>query len=542
MAKISIRSMAARVKKRFSVPMVFSILTFVIAAAAVWATDDRSVSPLFLAALCGVFYSVLGTLLAEKRHRARLRGWFAAAGMLAGIGLYCLCRGSVLKEEAAYGLVLAAVLLCCVLAADKDRPEGSLSEVLGCLLICAAVSLLIGLILILLVSAVTTLFVKDIDWDVTYDLQLTAAAAAGLIAAPFLMFSLLPDIDAPCGEYTGLRRILAFVILPAYLMLLGLLLGYIAVILVRREMPVGQMNPFALTALGTFAALYSLLTGEENRLAGFFRRWGAWLLLPVIAAQALAVYIRISAYGLTPSRILGLAFTFVCLIAAAAGLLRKKCGRLCLAVSAALVFVLTATPLNTATLARRDQESRLFGALERAEMLDSEGRIIANDSAPEQERKIIWSSAGYLFSHCDDAPEGTRTAELIGQIKAAADNENTTYQKSAVILFGFSDPDQSGSYSFRYAYGISSATELEVEGFRYAKRYDVVFDQKGFADIGGDLIGIDDILALADLEMQTLSRSDILLDSGRTLRINYLQEFKTNSIVQYTLSAWLLTP
>ena len=67
------------------------------------------------------------------------------------------------------------------------------------------------------------------------------------------------------------------------------------------------------------------------------------------------------------------------------------------------------------------------------------------------------------------------------------------------------------------------------------------------ADADGDTIQIDTLLALADFESGTLSESDILLPSGRTLRINYLDRTEGNpeegeNYVRYSLSAWLLTP
>ena len=46
-----------------------------------------------------------------------------------------------------------------------------------------------------------------------------------------------------------------------------------------------------------------------------------------------------------------------------------------------LLFVLAATPLNAQTLACRNQESRLFGALTNAQMLDETGRIVPNENA-----------------------------------------------------------------------------------------------------------------------------------------------------------------
>ncbi len=543
---ISVKTMANRTKERFFLPMIFSILTLLIAVVCIWAVNhDYSQSQLFQAALCGLCFSVTVTLLAEAAQKAHLRNWAAGIGFVIGTGLYLLCRCFVPDEAAVFGLILPAVLLCCLMMSADARPEESLGRLLGCLILCAAVSLLVALILILLINAVTALFVKDLMWDVSNRLLSTAIAVDALAVAPFLLFAHLPDADTPPEKYNGLRKVLAYVILPACLILLAVLLGYIAVILIRWELPVGQINPYALLALGTFTALYLLLTGEENRLAAFFKRRGAWFLLPVIIAQAVAVYIRITAYGLTESRVFGLGFTFICLISVAAALMGRRCCRACLTVSAALAFILLASPLNAGTLARWNQESRLYGALEHAEMLNADGRIIPNESASDQDRKIIWSSAQYLYAQNRDAPVNTRTADLIRQLDAAADPEKETYygfSAKALKLFGFDNPEQSTYHLTQTANGVSTPSEVDVEGFRHAKLVNISFDKdsNGFANVDGDTVSLDRILPLADFEAMRLSESDILLDSGRTLRINYL--LKYGGIDEYMLSAWLLTP
>ena len=346
---ISFKAMTSKTKSRFPASMLFCFLTFAAALAAIWIVHEQPVEwssfprresdpiavTIFEAALSGLCFSVAGTLLAEALHRDRLRSGLAAAGFAIGAGLYCLCSGFAPNVDICTCLAASAVLLCCALIARGERPREPLGQALGCVFICAAVSALIMLILYLLISAVTALFAAGIRWEVTNQLNSTAFAITALLIAPFLLFSFLPDESAPKERYAGLRKVLAYVILPAYLLLLAVLLGYIVTIVVKWELPVGRMNPYAMLALGTFAGLHLLLTGKENRLSRFFVRHGAWALLPVIIVQAVAVYIRIEAYGLTTSRILGLAFTAACLIPVISAFLRRY-GRIFFLVSAVL--------------------------------------------------------------------------------------------------------------------------------------------------------------------------------------------------------------
>ena len=560
---ISFKAMTAKTKSRFIAPMLFSVLTFAAALAAIWIVHEvpfdgssiprRENDPIavtvFQAALSGLCFSVVGTLLAEALQRDRMRSGLAAVGFVIGAGLYCLCGGFSPNAEICICLAASAVLLCCALIARGERPRKALGQALGCVFVCAAVSVLIMLILYLLISTVMALFAAGTYWEVTSHLINTALAVSTLLAAPFLLFSFLPDQNTPKEEFAGLRKVLTYVILPAYLVLLAVLLGYIVTIVVKWEFPVGRMNPYAMLALGTFAGLHLLLTGEENKLARFFVRLGVWALLPVIVVQAIAVYIRIDAYGLTMARILGLAFTAVCLIPVLSAFLRRY-GRIFFIVSAVLLFVLVATPLNARTMARWNQESRLFSALAHADMLDETGRILPNENAARRDREIIWSAAQYLDRDRTDLPEDSRSADFIRQLDAAhEDGRNKYFDYRAEALFGFDDPNRRWFSLTQSAKGSSSTTEVDVEGFQHAKLLYLRIDEESdwCADADGDTIQIDTLLALADFESGAFTEPDILLPSGRTLRINYLDRTKGNpaegeDYVRYTLSAWLLTP
>ena len=560
---LSLITMAAKTKSRFRAPMLFSILTFAAAVAAIWIVHEQPVDwssfprresdpiavTIFEAALSGLCFSVAGTLLAEALKRTRLRSGLAVVGFAVGAGLYCLCSGFSPSADICACLAASAVLLCCTMIARGERPRESLCQALGCVFICGAVAMLIMLVFYLLISAVTALFAAGIHWEITNQLNTTAFAVSALLAAPFLLFSFLPDQDTPQEKFSGLRKVLSYVLLPAYLLLLAVLLGYIATIIVKLELPVGRLNPYAMLALGTFAGLHLLLSGEENKLSRFFARYGAWILLPVIIAQAIAVYIRIDAYGLTQSRILGLAFTAACLIPILSAFLRRY-GRIFFIVSAVLLFVLVATPLNAQTLARWNQESRLFDALTDAHMLDETGRIVQNENASRRDQEIIWSSAQYIDSNRTNLPENSRSADFIGQLDATDENgRNVHFSFRAKALFGFDNPNRKWYSETKRAEGDSSTNEVDVGGFRHAKLLYLRINEESewCADADGDTIHIDTLLSLADFESGTFTESDILLPSGRTLRINYLDRTEGNpaegeDYIRYTLSAWLLTP
>ncbi len=225
----SIGKMAERVKRRFTVPMALSVLTLAAVAAFIWAADEKGntndfLVTFFMASLCGLCFSVTGTYLAESLHREQLRNAVSMAAAVAGAGLFCLLGGMKADYSCCTGLSLGAALLCCALIARASRPAEQLGRALGCLIACGAVSILVMLILFLLIGAVTGMFFGEVDWLISNKLLSTVASLAALLAAPFLLFSHLPEGEAEDAKKPVLGRILAYVALPAYLLLLTVLI------------------------------------------------------------------------------------------------------------------------------------------------------------------------------------------------------------------------------------------------------------------------------------------------------------------------------
>ena len=133
---LSMKAMAAKTKSRFRAPMLFSILSFAAALAAIWIVHEQPVDwssfprresdpvavTIFEATLSGLCFSVTGTLLAEALQRDRFRSGLAAAGFAIGAGLYCLCSGFSPSADICACLVASAVLLCCTMIASGDSP------------------------------------------------------------------------------------------------------------------------------------------------------------------------------------------------------------------------------------------------------------------------------------------------------------------------------------------------------------------------------------------------------------------------------------
>ena len=495
------------------------------------------------AAFAGLCWSTAGSLLPAVLRKEKLRLLFALLGAALGaVPAYLWAE----ESRILIGLIFSSVPVCMYLCSlGEDNRPLCLGRAILALLAAFALSVLIFGILYLLSGAVTVLLVRNsLSFEVQAGLNETYLCLAFLLAAPLLLFLLLPEPDAPVsGEEKGLARLLAWVILPACLLLLGVLLVYLASIVIRRELPVGQINPYAMLALGAFTALYLLLTGEENRLSAWFIRWGAWLLLPVIAMQAVAVWIRIDAYGLTAPRILGIAFTAVCLIAVISGLWRRRAWCL-LPVAALLILLLTVTPLNAWSLARMDQEGRLSASLQRAGLLNEAGQVVPRPDTPEAEQRIIASTLDALRDD-PDLPDDSQAAAVLRQIDDASKADNAGYCRGFQAVFGFDIPLTGDQTVSRTAKGSASRTELDVAGFSHARFFTVTLDSTNSftLEIGNQTVSLEELLPLADFEKEQLLQEELPLADGAVLRIcSFTVYLSGNDPIRYYLTAWLLTP
>ena len=108
--------------------------------------------------------------------------------------------------------------------------------------------------------------------------------------------------EKECPRSASFLYLLKRVFLPAYVILLAILYGYIGKILFLWEMPVGKMNWYASFAVAVFSLFYFCLYEETDNGSRRFLKYGALALFPVMVVQALGIYIRFEAYGLTAAR------------------------------------------------------------------------------------------------------------------------------------------------------------------------------------------------------------------------------------------------
>lgn len=224
------------------------------------------------------------------------------------------------------------------------------------------------------------------------------AGALVILIFPIWFLSFLPGRN--CGDGASDRAVafLFWLLLPASLILLGILYLYLGKIVFTWSMPCGTLNWFGSVALVVYTFFWLALRDSPRAFFRLFVRWGWALLLPVLAAQIIGIVIRYQAYGLSAPRLAGmvtLSFGVVALVLAA--LNRRPQGLFVFIAAAGLIF--TISPLNIVDVPIRNQEARLKAALARCGLLQEDGESLSfkpDAVIPEPDAKIIVGAWQYL--------------------------------------------------------------------------------------------------------------------------------------------------
>lgn len=264
------------------------------------------------------------------------------------------------------------------------------------------------------------------------DLQkyiITIFAFSYEVLALNLFLSLLPREGEEIRIPKAFKILVLYVAFPIYLLLLTVLYVYLGKILVTMNMPGGQINLFA-----SFAALFFIffrftVIQYDHPVTRFFSRFGGYFMLPILVAQAVAVYIRLDVYGLTSARYASLLLTSVALIFIIISLIKQ--GRYIkhiILVVIGVALLASVTPLNIIDVPVNEQTARLERVLVNNGMF-SGNKIISKTDIAEEDKKQIMSCYNYLI-YQKKVPaylEGSDFAVLFGFEQSGNNNNNVRY-------------------------------------------------------------------------------------------------------------------
>lgn len=222
------------------------------------------------------------------------------------------------------------------------------------------------------------------------------AGVSWIILLSVGFFSFLPDSNPDDGSSDRATAFLFWLLLPAALLLLGILYLYLGKIVLSWSMPSGELNWFGSVSLAVYTFFWLALRDAKRTSFRLFVRWGWALLPPVLVAQIVGIVIRYRAYGLSSVRFAGMvvfSFGLVALVLAAFD--RRPHGLFVFIALAGLVF--TVTPLNIVDVPVYNQERRLEAALARNGLLkDGSLDLVPDVRLSDEEAKSVSGAWRYL--------------------------------------------------------------------------------------------------------------------------------------------------
>ncbi len=204
----------------------------------------------------------------------------------------------------------------------------------------------------------------------------------GLFAVPFVLSGIpedLNNLDQAADYPRSLRIFGQYVLPPLVVVYFVILYAYIAKIVITWNWPQGWVGRLILGFSATgILALFVLNPLREKRETLWLQKASRWyylILLPLIAVLFLALWRRISEYGLTESRYLGVALcVWLAFIAGYFLLSRSKSIKMIPASLCVLVLLISVGPWGMFSVSERNQVERLKATLETNSIL-VEGRI-----------------------------------------------------------------------------------------------------------------------------------------------------------------------
>ena len=226
---------------------------------------------------------------------------------------------------------------------------------------------------------------------------------AFLIIVPLHALSFVPATthfpEQECRAPRPLSVIIDWIMAPLALAYMLILYAYFIKIGIAWELPKGILA-YLVTAFGGFG-IVTYLVGWPMRADGgpllrvFYKAFIPAMVIPV-ALQAVAIYQRVDAYGLTENRIAIIVATLWFALVLAARLFKPLPLVIIPGLLALLLAVVVAGPFSAYHLAVGDQTSRLDAILARHGMLQGDRIVHAAAELPAEDRAKISSIATFL--------------------------------------------------------------------------------------------------------------------------------------------------
>ncbi|KFB09894.1 DUF4153 domain-containing protein [Nitratireductor basaltis] len=382
---------------RFPVPIAFlsmaTISAFMEIADASFALPWRGPNELMAAFLGAAAAALVCTLVTEAHQIKRSFGYLS--GLLFGLLLGALLLDPAYLWVQEWSLVAALAGL--ILVAPFTLRGNSSQFWMFSLRVAFSVMLMVLALLLFAGGTSATLATLSFlfGFDIDQGVYQYVWAFTGLLAAPVFGLGQLPrnfDHEPRLSQIgamdRGMRALGDFVAAPLLILYAAILHLYAAKIVLTGELPAGQIGWLVLTygfcLFGTLLVINPFLDLARAPTRFVLRFWPAFLVVPLILL-ALALWVRVAAFGFTPDRYMVMLFGGVSATVVALQLVPTLRGdiRLILALPVAALFLASFGPQGARAVSVASQEDRFRNA-------------IANEQLTQEQELQALASLRYL--------------------------------------------------------------------------------------------------------------------------------------------------
>jgi hypothetical protein len=399
---------------RFPVPALISVLLAIYAnldVAKIVSNGDQAENQVYLGGAAAFIAAGAAHYFAQSRNVSRFTEIIMAvlAALAAGVLAYWD------QDLRTSHLFLFAGLLPLLMIAGflwADAKQGALWLFNLRLGLAVLLALIVALIfaggLSAIIESLKFLFDVTIPWAYHEHVWVTAAA----LVAPIYGLSLMParlDEEVTLADTRdtllerGVSVLVNYVMVPIAIIYTVILHAYAVKILLSGALPKGQIGLMVtIFALGGTATWLIAWPWRETGtwLLRFFMRFWFWFTIVPVILLAIAIWERISTYGVTPDRYgIVLVAIWLAIITIYLAIRRNRADmRILLGSFALLVLIGSTGPWGANSLSVGSQFSRLTGYLESEKLLTPDGKIVDQPPALSDEGKREIQSILYALN------------------------------------------------------------------------------------------------------------------------------------------------
>lgn len=443
---------------RFVSAFIITLAIFIILSAVIlYDIDTEWITKGCVSLAIGLVFSIFFTICGERFNLNKILTHLLP--ILPAAVSYILLEADVTKEYfymGYWGIILALGCFTLCLLYSNSNEKTLIPHILKSIFFTTLVCGLLSAGIMICLWAIETL-IYNFDSDIY--LIVTLFIWIVIYANTFLAY--LPKGDEELVLPKLFNTIIVKVTLPVYIILIAILYIYLIKIVVTLNMPIGQINWFASFASLFFVFFAFCVMPFEDKLSKLFLKFSGYAIIPIVVMQLIAIYERVSAYGLTTPRIVSLILVGISVIFAVVSILNKKLQKVWWVVGI-IILVFTLIPkINIIDMPKASQINLLEKYLVKNNML-VDNKIVPNENVEEYDKERITSAYDYLMYSAGKLPVWLE------------ENKNSSYSK--VLGFdGYSNYKDNVIYC-GYSYNFENVDIAEYK--RMYKFYSSEYDKE----------------------------------------------------------------